>query len=196
MNHSTLCILFFLHFAARPMNATRNPDAEFAYGVGFIDPVNAANPGLVYETTQDEYLTLFCKLNYTNQDIIAISGNKSFSCPRNSGGSLPPKDVNYPTLTASVKARKPFQLKFSRTVTNVGVANSTYTAEVESASTDTKVTVNPKSLSFKSLNEKKSFDVIVVGKGLAAGSRSSASLVWSDGIHAARSPVVVYSPLE
>ncbi|XP_021850451.1 subtilisin-like protease SBT4.4 isoform X1 [Spinacia oleracea] len=175
---------------ARPMSSSKNPDAEFAYGSGHLNPVEAVNPGLVYETTEDDYLTFLCKLGYSKEQISLISGNKSFSCPKKSLSD--PNDVNYPSMSASVNAEKSFNIKFRRTVTNVGVANSTYTAKVESGE-KMKVTVNPKTLSFTSLKEQKYFDVSVVGKGLASRSQVSASLVWSDGSHFVRSPVVVYS---
>ncbi|XP_021715342.1 subtilisin-like protease SBT4.3 [Chenopodium quinoa] len=181
---------------ACPMSPSKNQDAEFAYGSGHLDPVKAANPGLVYETLEDEYLTFFCKLGLSKDQIALITGNKSFSCPENStrNQSSLPNDVNYPSLSAMVDVGTPFNVKFSRTVTNVGVANSTYTVKVESPK-EVMVTVKPSTLSFTSLNEKKSFDVTVVGKGLSKGPSSiiSASLVWSDGQHSVRSPIVIYS---
>ncbi|XP_021715344.1 subtilisin-like protease SBT4.13 [Chenopodium quinoa] len=179
---------------ARSMSPTKNKDAEFAYGSGHVDPVKAANPGLVYETNQDEYVTFFCRLGYNKRQIALITGSDSFSCPKKSNKSSLPNDVNYPSLSAMVDVGTPFNIKFSRTVTNVGVANSTYTVKVESPK-KIKITVNPSTLSFTSLNEKKSFEVTVVGKGLSRKSNStiSASLVWYDGQHSVRSPIVVYS---
>ncbi|KAL2898868.1 Subtilisin-like protease SBT4.13, partial [Bienertia sinuspersici] len=183
------------HVAARPMNPSQNPDSEFAYGSGHLDPVKATNPGLVYETTQDEYLPFLCKLGYTNQQITAIMGDNktTFSCPKKSNTSSSPNDLNYPSMSVSVNPDKPFSVNFSRTVTNVGVAKSTYTAKVVSGSKSIKVRVSPISLSFMSLNEKKTFSVNVVGKGLSASSLVSAALVWFDGVHTVRSPVVVYT---
>ncbi|XP_021715434.1 subtilisin-like protease SBT4.3 [Chenopodium quinoa] len=179
---------------AQPISPSKNKDAEFAYGSGHLDPVKAANPGLVYVTEQDEYLTFFCKLGYDKDQIALITGNRKFSCPKESNEtSSLAKDVNYPSLSVMVEIDIPINIKFSRTVTNVGVANSTYTVKVESPK-EIKVTVNPTSLSFKSLNEKKTYEVSVVGKALTENSSIiSASLVWSDGQHNVRSPLVVYS---
>lgn len=184
--------MFFLTLAARPMTPSKNPDAEFAYGSGHLNPLEAANPGLVYETAEDDYMTFLCRLGYNKEQITLISGNKSFSCPKTSNKSLSAKDVNYPSMAALVDSEKSFNVMFFRIVTNVGVANSNYTAKIESEK-NIKVTVNPEFLSFTSLKEKKSFNVSVVGKGLSIASHVSASLVWSDGIHNVRSPLVVYT---
>ncbi|KAK2989765.1 hypothetical protein RJ640_012705 [Escallonia rubra] len=47
------------------MNATKNPEAEFAYGAGHIDPVKAANPGLIYDALKDDYLHMLSNLMAT-----------------------------------------------------------------------------------------------------------------------------------
>ncbi|KAL9239200.1 hypothetical protein vseg_013541 [Gypsophila vaccaria] len=181
---------------SRPMNASKNPDGEFAYGAGHLNPTAALDPGLIYETTRDNYLNFLCKLNYTKEQIKIIANDDSFACPqKNVGKLIKPNDVNYPAMTIkldSSDATEQFSVEFQRTVTNVGVANSTYTAKVESSG-KINVSVNPNSLSFESLKEQKSFTVTAVAEGLDAGALYSASLVWSDGIHSVRSPVVVYA---
>ena len=97
-------------------------------------------------------------------------------------------------MIALAPSEKSFTVNFHRTVTNVGLANSTYKAEVVSPSSRLKVEVVPEVLSFKSLQEKKSFDVTVTGEGLNTSAMLSKSLVWSDGIHTVRSPIVVHTP--
>ncbi|KAK3022908.1 hypothetical protein RJ639_046452 [Escallonia herrerae] len=155
------------------MYATKNQEAEFAYGAGHIDPVKATNPGLVYDTLKDDYIQMLCNLKYDDRTI------------RTDGTA---KDLNQPSVTAQVKV-KPFKVEFRRTVTNVVAASSTYKATV-SKPPQLSVSVEPSSLSFKSLNEKKSFVVNVSGNDLE--SMASASLVWSDGTHSVQSPVVLY----
>ncbi|KAK9734760.1 hypothetical protein RND81_04G161500 [Saponaria officinalis] len=180
---------------ANPMSRKDDPydtqfpyGSEFAYGSGHLNPVKAANPGLVYEATKDDYITFLCKLG--EDDIGTFTGNKTAPCPKKSDRS--PKDVNYPSMAALVTFSKPFTVTFARIVTNVGVANSTYTSKVTSDS-KIKVTVEPSTLSFTSLKETKSFNVTVVGNGLSKQSMVTASLIWSDGIHSVRSPIVVYT---
>ncbi|KAF9625837.1 hypothetical protein IFM89_027436 [Coptis chinensis] len=167
---------------AFPLNATRNPDAEFSYGAGHIDPVKAVNPGLVYDALEGEYIKFLCSIGYTSDKVKHVAGDGS-GCPKNFSGSV--KDLNYPSII-SVAAKA----NFSRTVTNVGVANSTYKATVTSPS-NLKIVVSPSVLAFKTLKEKQSF-VVSVSATSQDNEINSASLVWSDGIHIVRSPIVVY----
>ncbi|KAK9168275.1 hypothetical protein Syun_000415 [Stephania yunnanensis] len=167
-----------------PMNAS-SVNAELAYGAGFINPVKAINPGLVYDASEDDYLKLLCSIGYTSKTIKLIAGKNS-SCPPKYNGTV--ADLNYPSITMHNSK----ETKYTRTVTNVGVANSTYRATVASPSYVI-VDVEPKVLSFKSLNEKQSF-VVTVSLKVPPGEvlLASASLVWSDGIHSVRTPIVVY----
>ena len=56
------------------------------------------------------------------------------------------------------------------------------------------VEVIPDEFSLKSKHEKKSFTVTVSGKGLGGGELvASSQLIWSDGFHFVRSPIVVYA---
>ncbi|XP_038706020.1 subtilisin-like protease SBT4.6 [Tripterygium wilfordii] len=175
---------------AWPMNATKNKEAEFAYGSGHVDPVKALNPGLVYESLKEDYITFLCSMNYTEDRIKLISGDNS-TCSKKASS---PRDLNYPSMTAHIdpNVRKSFTVEFHRVVTNVGPANSTYKAQVlKNPKLDIKVV--PQVLSFKSLNQKMAFTVTVSGGGLADGTIFSSSLVWSDGVHSVRSPIVVHT---
>ncbi|KAH9686066.1 subtilisin-like protease SBT4.4 [Citrus sinensis] len=176
---------------AWPMNSSKNQDAEFAFGSGHINPVEAVNPGLVYETFEQDYIIMLCSMGYDERNIGKISGNIS-TCPKGSDKATP-KDLNYPSMGAQVSPGKSFTINFPRTVTNVGLANSTYKAKILQNSKIVSIRVVPESLSFKSLNEKKSFSVTVTGKGLPNGAIVSTSLMWSDGNHRVRSPIVVHS---
>ncbi|XP_077236864.1 subtilisin-like protease SBT4.13 [Tasmannia lanceolata] len=174
---------------ASPMNSSNDATAEFGYGAGNIDPVKAVDPGLVYDASKDDYIQMLCAQGYTTQKVRLISGDNS-SCP--SGTTLSVRDLNYPSMAVKVESGRPFEANFSRIVTNIGLANSTYKATVYAPSQLT-ITVTPSVLSFKSLNEKQHFIVTVAGKGLKATSQYSLSLEWSDGIHNVRSPIVVYT---
>ncbi|KAK4479780.1 hypothetical protein RD792_015315 [Penstemon davidsonii] len=173
------------------MNVEHNPDADFAYGSGHIDPVKAADPGLVYETVQDDYVKMLCGLGSNTTTIRNIFG-VNVNCSE--GFKINPKDLNYPSMTVNIGSFEsnksiPFSEKFARTVTNVGRANSTYKAKT-SISSDYSINVNPSILTFGELNEKKTFEVTISGK--FTGKMISAALEWSDGVHNVRSPIVVY----
>ena len=173
------------------MEKTKDSYGEFAYGSGHVNPVNAVNPGLVYEADQRDYIQFLCSIGYNEYNVRLISGDNS-SCPEGSEKQSP-KDLNYPSMTAQVsKDLEAFTVRFHRRVKNVGFSNSTYKAEISPKST-LDIQVVPAVLSFTSLNEEKSFDVIVKCNGVSDNSMVSASLVWSDGTHLVRSPIVLHS---
>ncbi|KAK8615275.1 hypothetical protein V6N13_069052 [Hibiscus sabdariffa] len=173
---------------AFPMDPAKNSDAELAYGSGHVNPVKAINPGLVYDNAEGDNIRFLCSIGYSEDKIRKISGTNS-SCPKT---STLPRNFNYPTLAALVKAGDSFTVNFQRTVTNVGLATSTYNATTSSSS-NLEVKVIPQVLSFKTLGEKKSYNVTVKGKALAQLSMVSASLTWSDSIHNVRSPIVIHT---
>ncbi|XP_044483561.1 subtilisin-like protease SBT4.3 [Mangifera indica] len=173
---------------ARPMNDSITSQAEFAYGSGFINPINALNPGLVYEAFEEDYIRMLCSRGYSSEKLRRVTGDNN-TCPEASEKTSP-KDLNYPSMASEVSAGKSFTINFYRTVTNVGLPNSTYKVLVFSNSGVT-IKVVPEVLSFKSLDEKKSFDVTVSGQGVPVNTILSASVVWSDGKHRVRSPIAL-----
>ncbi|KAM7255803.1 hypothetical protein ACFE04_011544 [Oxalis oulophora] len=175
---------------ARPMSPTASSGAEFAYGSGHINPVKAANPGLVFDSTTQDFINMFCGLGFTDLQIKTITGNIS-KCEEKTAL----KDLNYPSLSAVVKPNKAFTVKFHRRVTNVGSSNSTYKAKVVlTTKSKLKIRVTPSSLSFKSLNKTKTFIVTVKGK-ISHKEVVSAEIQWSDGIHLVRSPIVIHTSM-
>uniref|UniRef100_A0A1J3FZP7 Cucumisin n=2 Tax=Noccaea caerulescens TaxID=107243 RepID=A0A1J3FZP7_NOCCA len=175
------------------MNASGNIGAEFAYGSGHVNPTKAADPGLVYEATKDDYMNMLCSLNYTSQALATIAGS-NFTCSQES--KLNARDLNYPSMSAKVAANSSSSdITFSRTLTNVGKARSTYKAQL-TADPRLNVRVDPDTLSFNSLEENKSFTVTISvnvnGLSIISGI-AAASLVWSDGSYSVRSQILVYS---
>ncbi|TXG74190.1 hypothetical protein EZV62_002769 [Acer yangbiense] len=169
------------------MNPSKNGDTEFAFGSGHINPLEAINPGLVYETLKPDYIKMLCSLGLNDTVIRSISGDNS-TCPKGLEKESP-KDLNYPSMSTKLQQDTPFKITFNRTVTNVGFPNSVYTAKV-SQPQNANIKVEPAVLSFKSLYEKKSFTVTVTGSSVKPF--LSSSLVWSDGKHNVRSPIVVH----
>ncbi|RZC64169.1 hypothetical protein C5167_025939 [Papaver somniferum] len=171
------------------MNNTKNSDAEFAYGSGQIDPVKALSPGLVYDAYADDYVQYICGMGYDASTFKLITNS---TCSSRRATTDQSRNLNYPSCGAHVEVGKKINLKFTRTVSNVGTTNSTYKVKITSDSR-IMVAVEPEVLSFKSLNEKKSFVVTVVGDAFGPDEMATASLVWSDEVHIVRSPIVVYS---
>ncbi|XP_020245985.1 subtilisin-like protease SBT4.3 isoform X2 [Asparagus officinalis] len=57
-NWSPAAIKSALMTTAHRMNATSNEEMEFAYGAGQVNPVAAANPGLVYDADEADYVRM------------------------------------------------------------------------------------------------------------------------------------------
>ena len=172
------------------MNADLNPEAEFAYGSGLINPLKAAYPGLVYDIDEVDYINFLCGQGYTTKLLQIVTGNGRRSCRKGSDGTV--ADLNYPAFVLSASPSESINHIFNRTITNAGSPASTYKANLV-APAGFKITVNPSVLSFTSLGEKLSYAVTVqgtVGKKLVV----SASLVWDDGTYQVRSPIIVYIP--
>ncbi|KAI4326065.1 hypothetical protein MLD38_031416 [Melastoma candidum] len=170
---------------ARPLH--QNGSKEFSYGSGHVVPTKALAPGLVYEITNDDYVKLLCTLGI---NAAAITG-KNVSCSKLP--KLNARDVNYPSVVLAVNASQPFSFNVTRTVLNVGPSHSTYNASIV-AHPGVKVAVFPRTLHFMSSGEKKKFSVTVSGVAPRQGEVLSSSLIWSDGGHVVRSPIVAYSP--
>ncbi|CAN1252302.1 Subtilisin-like protease SBT4.15 [Linum perenne] len=164
--------------------------AEYAYGSGQIDPKRATNPGLVYDMTQENYILYLCSLGYTGTALTSMVG-ENVTCPSTS--KFKNHDaVNYPSIPA---ATKPWSAVFRRTATNVGAANATYEAVVTlpAGKKGFKIKVVPDALTFKKVNEKKSFRVEVWGPPVGSDDGVlSGSLEWrGKSGHIVRSPIVI-----
>ncbi|CAN1846630.1 Subtilisin-like protease SBT4.9 [Linum perenne] len=159
-----------------------------------LNPVNATNPGLVYETLPADHVNLLCNMGYSNNSVRSITGNKTSTCTGRPN-LVAINDFNYPSITAALqpKSDASFSIRFTRTVTNVGSAKSTYRAQIVGGK-GLKIEVTPPVLTFGSLNEKLSFSVSVSsGRVQQSGFFVSAALIWSNGSRSVRSPIVVYT---
>ncbi|XP_061975293.1 cucumisin-like [Populus nigra] len=169
---------------ASSMSSSINNDAEFAYGSGHINPAKAIDPGLVYDAGEIDYVRFLCGQGYNATQLLLITGDNS-TCSAETNGNV--WDLNYPSFALSAKSGKTITRIFHRTVTNVGSASSTYKS-ITNAPSGLNIQIEPDVLSFQSLGQQLSFVVTVeatLGKTVLSG-----SLVWDDGGHQVRSPVV------
>lgn len=169
------------------MSASKNTDAELAYGAGQLNPGAALNPGLVYDAAEADYVSFLCGQGYDIKKLKLVTGDSS-SC--SNGNIINAWDLNYPSFALSVNNGSAFFATFNRTVTNVGSATASYTATVQSPS-GLKIGIEPSEFSFKSLLEKQSFMVKI--EGVTTEALLSASIVLSNGVYNVRSPIVVYT---
>ncbi|XP_058745194.1 subtilisin-like protease SBT4.3 [Vicia villosa] len=188
-NWSPAAIKSAIMTTAKSVNGTyNNSPGEFAYGSGNVNPQKVLNPGLIYDISKEDYVKMLCNYGFDTNQIKQIS-KENLTCIGNSHRSLV-KDINYPALVIPIKPNKPFNVQIHRTVTNVGPPNSSYKATVIPIP-NIKIIVEPKLLSFKTLNEKQSFVVTLIGKQESNQTAFSSSLVWSDGTHNVKSPIIV-----
>ncbi|XP_038891007.1 cucumisin-like [Benincasa hispida] len=169
------------------MNGKVNPQAEFAYGAGHINPLKAINPGLVYNASETDYIKFLCgHEGYTTDMVRHITGDNTACTPTNSGRVW---DLNYPSFALSTTPSQSINQFFTRTLTNVEFRTSLYSAMVF-APPSLRITVEPPLLSFNGIGDTKSFKLTV--QGTVSQAIVSASLVWTDGVHQVRSPITVY----
>ncbi|XVF52805.1 hypothetical protein PTKIN_Ptkin05aG0048200 [Pterospermum kingtungense] len=179
---------------ATVMDSSRHEDLEFAYGSGQINPADAINPGLVYDTNETDYINFLCKQGYNSTTVRLITGDNSSVCTSTVIGRA--WDLNYPSFSLAVEDGKPINGVFTRTVTNVGYANSTYNLGWYSPS-EFSIDVEPGVLSFSSVGEKLSYTVTVSGGAISQQKIMSGAIIWTDTYqqYQVRSPVVVYNVL-
>lgn len=166
--------------------ATGKPSTPFDHGAGHVNPVSALNPGLVYDATADDYLGFLCSLNYTSSQINALA-RRNFTCDASKKYSV--GDLNYPSFAVAFDSMSGSKMvKYTRSLTNVD-SPGTYKVSIKSDTQSVKISVEPASLSFTKLNEKKSYTVTFSSGSMPASRKSFARLEWSDGKHIVGSPV-------
>jgi len=165
--------------------------AELGSGSGQINPVKALDPGLLYNISIDSYAAFLCKEGYNSSSIGIIIGTKGFEC-----SSIEPAQgtdgINYPSMHTQIAPNSSISAIFYRSVTNVGLGNSTYKAKVTSPK-GLSIEVIPDTLTFGGVKQELSFKVVLKGPPMPKESYIlSASLEWNDSQHNVRSPIVIY----
>ncbi|KAM7256839.1 hypothetical protein ACFE04_012580 [Oxalis oulophora] len=192
-NWSPAAIKSALMTTAYPLDGKKNNDLEFSYGSGHINPAKAIDPGLVYDTSEDDYINFLCKQGYNTTMVRLVTGNSSTICRSSEPGRA--WDLNYPSFSVAVEDGQPINAIFTRTVTNVGSSKATYEASWYSPSISISVSVEPQALAFSYIGEKKSYTVKVSGPAISQQPIISGAILWSDGNHLVRSPLVLYNVL-
>lgn len=156
-----------------------NPLVIFRQGAGHVRPNSAADPGLVYNSSWNDWLAFLCG---------TTNGVNPASCAalKNFGYSTDPSDFNIASIAIG---DLPGVQTVTRKVTNVGSGTATYTASVTGMSGVT-VSVSPSSLTLAK-GETKSFTVTFTRTTAALNAYTGGQLTWSDGTHNVRIPMVV-----
>ncbi|THG03146.1 subtilisin-like protease SBT1.7 [Camellia sinensis] len=173
--------------------ANGKPSTPFDHGAGHVDPISAFNPGLVYDMDVNDYLGFLCASKFSASDIHTIY-RQNFTCDPAKKYSF--SDFNYPSFSVPLQGTKSGHryrttvVNHSRTLTNVG-SPTTYNVSVHLKSKSVKVLVDPVSLSFARLNEKKTYTVTFTIGSRPTNTFSYGWIVWSDGEHVVRSPIAI-----
>ncbi|CAK9321726.1 unnamed protein product [Citrullus colocynthis] len=166
------------------LDSTKLKATSYAYGAGLVYPNNAMDPGLVYDTTVDDYLNFLCARGYNAMEIKKFYA-KPFSCVK----SFKVTDLNYPSISVG-KLKIGAPVTINRRVKNVG-SPGTYVASVK-ASPGVAVSVEPSTLQFSNVDEEKAFKVVLQNTGKVKRGDVFGTLIWSDGKHFVRSPITVH----
>ncbi|KAL7111574.1 hypothetical protein ACP275_05G097600 [Erythranthe tilingii] len=163
------------------------PADIFATGAGHVNPVRANNPGLVYDIEPRDYVPYLCGLNYTNREMNIITQRK-VNCSMES--RIVEGQLNYPSFAIRFGSSNQ---TFTRTVTNVGEASSSYAVEVV-APRGIDVIVEPRRLDFSQLNQKSTYEVTFSRSASITGNTSVSQgyIVWKSANHSVRSPIAVF----
>lgn len=155
-------------------SATYAGNLPFGQGAGHIQPNSAADPGLVYDIAPIDYARFLCGqgLIYTSAQCTSI------------GGGIAAYNLNLPSLTASNILGTQ---TLTRTVTNVGSNNATYTATASLPGYA--VVVSPATLTLAP-GAKASYTVKLTRTNAELNKWSYGSLKWTDGVHTVKSPLV------
>ena len=155
-----------------------------AYGAGHVQPNKAANPGLVYDLSTQDYLNFLCARGYNKAQMKLFTNDTSFVCSK----SFKVIDLNYPSI--SMYNLKSEVVKIKRRVKNVG-SPGTYVAKVESPPR-VSVSVAPSTLKFTKTGEEKNFKVVLRRvQSNQTEEHVFGKLVWFDGKHRVSSPIFV-----
>ncbi|ESW27574.1 hypothetical protein PHAVU_003G214100 [Phaseolus vulgaris] len=158
----------------------------FATGSGHVNPSRANDPGLVYDITADDYIPYLCGLGYSDTEV-GIIAHRTVKCSQTP--SIPEGQLNYPSFSVSLGSPK----IFTRTVTNVGEANSSYEVTVKPPE-GVDVKVKPNKLYFSEANQKETYSVSFsrIDAGNETVEYAQGFLKWVSSEHTVSSPILVY----
>lgn len=161
----------------------------FDIGAGHINPLRAMDPGLIYDIKPNDYILFLCNINgYTPEKISKIilpsPGTNTGYCTQQPHKT----NINYPSITVT---NLQSTITVKRTVKNVGQKkNAIYFASIVEPD-GVEVVVWPRVLVFSWFREENCYYVSLKPSKKSEGRYDFGEIVWSDGFHNVRSPLVV-----
>ncbi|XP_020555093.1 subtilisin-like protease SBT5.4 isoform X2 [Sesamum indicum] len=163
----------------------------FTNGAGLIRPNLAADPGLVYDLSLRDYETFLCAIGYNQTIMKTFTDN--YTCPLVKPNIV---NFNYPSITVPAFSAGS-SVTVSRLLKNVG-SPGTYVAQIHQP-LGVLVSVKPNNLQFTKIGEERKFELTFTWAGNATSAPHDVytfgDLIWSDGKHKVRSPIVVRTTL-
>jgi hypothetical protein len=163
----------------------------FVTGAGEVNPTKAMDPGLVYDLTAGDFIPYLCGMGLGEDRIrkIVEPAHHASSCAET--GEIAAKDLNYPSIMiVTGDDVRQVESEAKRTVTNVGEREETYSAEVFAPGVV--VAVNPSTLAFGDIGQKRDF-VVTVKRAANTPAKAvvEGELKWVSEKHVVRSPMVI-----
>ncbi len=159
---------------------TKTTTSPFAQGAGFVNPNGAADPGLVYPTTPNDYRGYM------------ISQGVQFAPPFDTLPAIAGPQLNQASIAAG---QVPGAITVTRRVKNVGKHNATYTPTVTGLPGFSTQILNandqPISSLFVKTGKEETFKVRFTRTTATLNVFVTGNLTWSDGTHAVRSPIAL-----
>ncbi|XVF10717.1 hypothetical protein REPUB_Repub07fG0206500 [Reevesia pubescens] len=167
------------------VDETLQPADVFTTGAGHINPSRADNPGLIYDIQPDENILYLCGLGYKDKEV-GIIVHRAVKCSEKP--SIPEGELNYPSFSVKLGPSR----TYTRTVTNVGEANSSYEIIVIPPK-GVDVIEKPSALYFSELNQKATYSITFTRVESASniGEFSQGYIKWVSAKHFVRSPNAV-----
>ena len=160
----------------------------FVIGSGHVDPIAANEPGLIYDIEPHDYIRYLCGMKLSDNEVTAIVRGP-IRCSQIQ--PIEAEQLNYPSISLYLGPNS-MTKTITRTVTNVGDANSVYSLSFDNPN-GVNVDVYPDRLQFSQRSEKQDFSVTLSIQGipLKAGEISEGQLLWDSGKYLVRSPIAV-----
>ncbi|WP_018347467.1 S8 family peptidase [Longispora albida] len=164
----------------KPIQALGKDATPLNFGAGHVVPTKAFDPGLVYESGLEDWLSYICALGQKPAaDVMALDCS---DFPK-----VDASDLNQPSIAIGGLGGSQ---TITRTVKNVSDKTGMYTAQVQ-APAGTTVTVTPSRL-VVAPGKTATFKVKITWNGAAFGKYTFGSLTWNDQRgHLVRSPIAV-----
>ncbi|KAJ4970531.1 hypothetical protein NE237_003630 [Protea cynaroides] len=162
----------------------------FDIGAGQINPTRAMDPGLIYDMNTMDHVLFLCNIGYSKKEIerLVITADSSVETDCSKIYLKTNLQLNYPSITVS-DLRSMITIK--RTVRNEGGKRGIYFVRVENPQ-GVDVWIWPRILVFTHAMEELSYYVTLTPVKQSQGRYDFGEIVWSDGYHQVRSPLLVF----